>query len=185
MSDSASIGVGSANVVKVRAARYVFGLFPEFRDYEVIGKNVPSGVSRQPLSWEETTRGAENRAIASFSGFISVGIESGIFPFRDEWYNVVAVAIFDGKSNHLGYSSLFRVPPEIVSCVLTRDMEMSEAAHAVGLADDVLIGHRQGIISELTQNHVTRQDLVSQGLLGAIPPLLRADVYALKLNTMA
>lgn len=56
--------VASTNPVKINAARRAFErLFPDDQ-FEVVGEEVKSGVSDQPMSDEETLRGATNRADA-------------------------------------------------------------------------------------------------------------------------
>jgi len=54
--------VGSDNPVKIGAAKNVFKRF--FSDVDVDGVKVDSRVSEQPLSREETKRGALNRCLA-------------------------------------------------------------------------------------------------------------------------
>ncbi len=54
--------VGSDNPVKIGAAKNVFKRF--FSDVDVDGVKVDSRVCEQPLSLEETKRGALNRCLA-------------------------------------------------------------------------------------------------------------------------
>ena len=72
------ISVGSKNPVKVNAvANVVKRIWP---DAEVIGVDVPSGISEQPRTDEEAIIGAENRAIAAMKQAnvdLSRGAESG------------------------------------------------------------------------------------------------------------
>ena len=72
------ISVGSKNPVKVNAvANVVKRIWP---DAEVIGVDVPSGISEQPRTDEEAISGAENRAIAAMKQAnvdLSRGAESG------------------------------------------------------------------------------------------------------------
>jgi inosine/xanthosine triphosphatase len=175
------IAVGSTNRIKVQAVEEVVSLFPEFATAEVISYAASSEVSRQPISWRETTEGARNRAKNCFDTHeYSIGIESGLF-FREEWFNVVAVVVYDGKKFFTGYSSIFSVPVRMIDYVLS-GMEMCEATQAVGLSEDAYIGHREGVISKLTAGNVVRLDLVKQGLLCALPAVLFPDLYAIASN---
>jgi inosine/xanthosine triphosphatase len=71
------VAIGSKNQTKVQAAREAF------KHYEarVEGIDVPSGVSEQPFSDEETIQGAINRAYAALEksgGKLGVGLEGGV-----------------------------------------------------------------------------------------------------------
>ncbi|WNS74641.1 DUF84 family protein [Bacillus sp. DTU_2020_1000418_1_SI_GHA_SEK_038] len=69
------IVIGSNNPVKVSAVQSVF------QHDQVISVNVPSGVSDQPFSDEETIRGAINRAYSALeagNGDIGIGLEGGV-----------------------------------------------------------------------------------------------------------
>ena len=70
------IAVGTTNQAKVQAVKNVFQY-----DYEIVNGKVPSGVSEQPFSDEETIQGAINRAKASiekFSADLGIGLEGGV-----------------------------------------------------------------------------------------------------------
>ena len=64
--------LGSLNRVKLAAVKEVF------QDCEVIAMNVESGVKAQPLSDEETIRGARNRALALPEDGLRIGLEAGV-----------------------------------------------------------------------------------------------------------
>lgn len=72
-----NIAVGSLNQTKVNAVKDVF----KKEKFEIIGFEVPSGVSEQPLSDEETLKGAINRAKAALEvgkAEIGIGLEGGV-----------------------------------------------------------------------------------------------------------
>ncbi|WP_042345255.1 DUF84 family protein [Bacillus massiliigorillae] len=71
------IAIGSRNPAKVEAVSNVV----EINQNKVLAVDVPSGVSNQPFSDEETIKGAINRAKASLmetSGQIGIGLEGGV-----------------------------------------------------------------------------------------------------------
>ena len=75
--------IGSINPTKIRACGSVF---PE---YTVEGVNVPTGVSPQPKTDEETRQGAVNRAIATLNvpeTDIGVGLEGGVLLLNGSLY---------------------------------------------------------------------------------------------------
>ena len=77
--------VGSTNQVKVTAVKEVL----EPIGQEVMGTNVPSGVSNQPFSDAETVAGASNRAEACLKfGQIGIGLEAGVEYLNEQLYLV-------------------------------------------------------------------------------------------------
>ena len=59
------LSVGTANAGKLQAVRRALALYPLLARLEVLPQKVESGVSDQPSTLEETTRGASNRARAA------------------------------------------------------------------------------------------------------------------------
>ncbi|MCG5103845.1 DUF84 family protein [Oceanobacillus alkalisoli] len=77
------VRIGSKNPTKIHACEAVF------KEYTVEGISVPSGVSPQPKTDEETRRGAINRAIAAFNlreTDIGVGLEGGVMLLNGSLY---------------------------------------------------------------------------------------------------
>ena len=88
--------VGSKNKTKVGAVEKVW------KDAEITSLSVPSGVSAQPFSDEETMQGAINRAEASARGrrsSIGIGLEGGVMKTEHGLFmcNWGALATMDGK----------------------------------------------------------------------------------------
>lgn len=74
------IVVGSRNPVKVGAVEEAFGRY--YKDPQIIGVAVQSGVSSQPMSEKETMDGARQRAYAALksdgTADYGVGLEGGV-----------------------------------------------------------------------------------------------------------
>lgn len=92
--------VGSTNPAKLEPVRLVFAeIFPEL---EICGVDVPSGVRDQPIGYEETVLGAENRARAALArpgaGW-GLGLEAGVeFNAYGSWlFNIAVVLRSDGR----------------------------------------------------------------------------------------
>jgi len=69
--------IGSKNPAKIMAAQAAF----QNERLQFISVDVPSGVSNQPFSDDETIKGAINRAIAALkegNGDIGIGLEGGV-----------------------------------------------------------------------------------------------------------
>ncbi|KKS04790.1 MAG: putative non-canonical purine NTP phosphatase [Candidatus Curtissbacteria bacterium GW2011_GWA2_41_24] len=84
------IAVGSTNPVKIEAAKRAFGKVWPKKKLEIVGIEVPSGVSQQPMTDKEAVKGARNRAkvaIKSARADFGVGLEGGLQKF---WYGAWA-----------------------------------------------------------------------------------------------
>jgi inosine/xanthosine triphosphatase len=167
------IAVGSKNPAKVEAVREILQDYPHLKDAEVTGIEVPSGVSDQPLSLEEITTGAMNRAKAAFSDCdYSIGIEAGFMKVpnsKSGYMNMCAVAIDDGKETHLGLSSGFETPDrEIMRLVIEDGFPLDKAANQTGLTHDPKIGSGEGVSGLLTRGKVTRKEYTKQALRTAL-----------------
>lgn len=69
--------IGSKNPAKIQAVQNVF----KDQAHQVISMDIPSGVSEQPFSDEETISGAKTRALRALekgNGDIGIGLEGGV-----------------------------------------------------------------------------------------------------------
>ena len=146
--------VGSLNQVKISAVQEAFHCYKQFSGAEILGGEVPSEVAEQPLSLEETIKGAKNRAHNTFFFCnYSVGLESGIFrlPKSSLYAELTACALYDGKNISLGFSPAFLCPPEITRLILKEKLDLSEAAFSAGYTKNKKIGSAEGLVGVLTQ----------------------------------
>ncbi len=166
------ITVGSTNQVKVGAVRDMIAQYSILAGAEVVGVNVPSGISEQPKSLEETVRGAMNRAKAAFSDSdLSFGIESGLMVVP---YTCV---IYDGTECHIGISSAFECPPKVVELVHGEGLDLNQAFFKAGITDNPKIGSANGAIGLLTKDRLTRGDYTKQAITMALIHLENPEMY--------
>lgn len=152
--------VGSKNPNKVDAVREVFAeLFPN--DLEVIGIEVSSDISDQPLSMSETIRGAVNRAKNAFVDCdMSVGIEGGLMEVPESpggHMQFEACILYDGTNSYLGFSGAFAVPKDVIETIKREGINLSAALKKHGHTDHEYIGHDQGLVGILTKGKVDRK----------------------------
>ena len=166
------VTVGSMNPVKIRAVESALAAHESFYAVKVIGITVLSGVSPQPTSLEETVRGAVNRAEKAFQNCeYSVGLEDGLFavPYTPTGFmNVCACAISDGQQVHLGLSSAFSYPPDVLRYVFKEKMEVGQAFHKAGLTTNPALGSAEGAIGVLTKGKLSRKEYTKQAVLMAL-----------------
>jgi inosine/xanthosine triphosphatase len=185
--------VGSTRPLKIRAvldAMQSFG--PQFDrglQIEVLGFAVPSGVSHTPLSRAELMTGAEKRAEAliglarernqSFDFF--VGLEGGLevvhqngkrLVFLESW---ALVASSSGQESW-GHAGGIVLPESLAREVLDHGVELSVAIDS--FAGETGIRDAQGAWGVLTQNLITRQDVLRTAVINAFAPFFNSAAYS-------
>ncbi len=162
------IAVGSTNPVKLDAVREAFAASGRFGAIEVQGREVASGVREQPVTLDETLRGASTRARAAFTACaLSVGIEDGLFavPHTQSGYmNVCVCVIFDGTREHVGLASAFEYPAEVTRFVIEEGLDVTQAFVKAGLSNNARLGAAEGAIGVLTKGRLSRRDYARQAV---------------------
>jgi len=176
------VGVGSTNPSKVESVRQAFQKLG-YTDIELMSINVPSGVSEQPFSDEETIQGAMNRANAVMKSIpdldFAVGLEGGVVEtsvmektsiFLTNWGAVV-----DSKGN-IGIGAGHRVQmPSMMAQELRKGRELGDVVDEWSQGSD--IHKKQGAIGVLTNNLITRSDMFSDVIICAFARFLFPNDY--------
>ena len=156
--------VGSENPVKFEAVKEAFEKCHAVAEYS--SNKSHSGVSKQPFSLEEMTEGAHNRAkeVREFTqrGLaaerlidihpLGVGVESGIFRVKDDYFDACWVAIYDGREFYDGISSSLKIPQQLIAELQKNDKELG----------DFFDGRDGGAIGAMTNNLVKRKEQIMQ-----------------------
>ena len=168
------IVVGSTNPVKVESVREVFQTY--FPGCEVVGVEVQSGVSAQPMGEDETIRGAKNRAKAALGTAadvdFGVGIEGGYCEKDDRPMESAWIAV-QAKNGEVGFGGglYFELPQKIAKRI--------QAGEELGpIMDDLtkMTNVKQGVgaIGILTHGQLSRKQayehLVYQALVNFVSP---------------
>ena len=169
MAHKSQFVVASENKAKVNAVVELLALYPHFKDATVRSARVNSDVREQPISLDETLRGAMNRARNAFNECdFSVGIESGLMevPYTKSGYmDVCASAIYDGKEFYLGLSSAWEFPDkDIIRAIIEEGIDMSQAINNAGLTKNPQIGTEEGAIGIVTKGRIDRKEYTKQAL---------------------
>eukprot|EP00928_Gymnodinium_smaydae_P061082 TRINITY_DN4515_c0_g1_i3.p1 TRINITY_DN4515_c0_g1~~TRINITY_DN4515_c0_g1_i3.p1 ORF type:complete len:211 (+),score=31.99 TRINITY_DN4515_c0_g1_i3:61-633(+) len=164
--------VGTTNPSKLAAVKRALSQYGALASAEIQGAKVDSGVSDQPMTMEETTQGARNRARAARAAIegatIGIGMESGLFKTGGKLFDLSACAIDDGEQFHIGYSCAWELPDAVRRRVEEEKMNLTEAFNAEGICNDPNIGDKGGVISLLTGGRVTRTDYTVQSIQMAL-----------------
>ena len=137
--------VGSNNPVKIGAV--VEGFMQYYPDCEVIGKQVYSGISEQPMSEEETVRGATNRAVAALEhGDFGVGLEGGVTTIGGVMFECAWCVVIDKNGRKgVGGGLYFELPKKVADLIsaggelgpimnkLTGEENVKEKSGAIGI----------------------------------------------------
>ena len=161
--------MGSKNPVKIEATRRAFS---RFFKVNVTETEVDSGVSSQPVGFEETMKGAENRARkAKIWGDFGVGIEAGLIPIEGSkrlYFDIQITAIYDGNFMTYGMGPGFVHPPSVVKAVQEGRDDLSGVES---------IGEKLGAIGFLTDGKVTRVEISEMSILMALVPRIKSNLY--------
>lgn len=158
------VNVGSTNPVKIMAVSCVFkSLWP---DAEVIGVEVSSGVSHQPMSEEETRRGAVNRAREALGNAdYGVGLEGGVQEVGNELFECAWVSVVS-KSGEVGLAGgLYFELPEKIANRIRRGEELGPIMEEIMKYD---VKRNDGAIGVLTKGMLSRQTAYEQVVKSAL-----------------
>lgn len=163
--------VASQNPVKIDAAEQGFKRIFPGEAFTFRGCSVPSGVNTQPMTHEETARGALNRAQNAAQAFpdavYSMGIEGGVQVVNTQLEVFAYIVVLrDGRIGK-AQTGVFTLPREVAQLV-QQGMELGEA-------DDRIFGRsnskqQNGSIGILTDDALTRTEYYVQAVIMALIP---------------
>lgn len=185
------IAVGSTRKPKLRAVTEALNTFaPKLipdGDFEVVGMEIESGVSRTPSSCEELMRGARQRAETLVRLGCEnhqpwryfVGLEGGLEVLQDDRSRRVFLEswayVSDGARGFYGRSGGIELPEELAHEVLERGFDLSDAidrfAGAVGIRDG------EGAWGVLSADLIQRDDSFRVAVITAFAPFYNAKMY--------
>lgn len=175
------ISVGSTNSIKISALKEIISEYDFLASAEVVSCDASSEVSNQPKTMDETIQGAMNRAKNAIHNCeYSFGLESGLMkvPYTKSGYmDFCACAIFDGKRFHLGLSSAFEYPKEVIRLIFAEGLEVDEAYVKLGLTENARIGRAEGVIGQLTKGRLPRKEYTKQAIRTALIHLENKNLY--------
>lgn len=174
------IVIGSTNSLKVSALTEVIPLFDFLKNSILISQSVPSGISEQPLSLQETIDGAQNRALAAAAyGNIGIGIENGLcnIPGTDRYFDIGVCCIYANNRFAFGFSQGFEIPKSVLNYILNQKLDLSQALNRAGLTHNKQIGAGQGAIGILTKGRITRKDCIKQAMIIALAQLEQPALF--------
>ena len=164
-----TIFLGSQNPVKINAVTQAAS--ETWPTVQVHGVDVPSGVSDQPRTDEETRVGAENRAQSALEDglqslpdgaddaeVLGVGLEGGVFTAEDgSLWNTVWAAVTDAQGNlFVANGERFELVDPLAAAIKS-GKEMGPAlSHMSGVSE---VNKKQGMIGVVTNGFSDRTEV--------------------------
>jgi len=171
-----TVAVGSKNPVKVTAAQRAFEqLFPD-ATITMMSVDVASGISAQPMSDEESIRGASNRARKAqkeTSTDFGVGIEGGLQKIGEYWFDTSWTVVCDAQGKEgVGASGKIMVPIKIMQHI-HNGLELGHACDRVFNTSNVK--QKEGFVGLMTNNVLNRTTSSSQSVIAALAAYMHAE----------
>ena len=168
--------VASKNPVKVNAVLQGFSSF--FSEINVEKVSVSSGVSEQPLTDDETRKGAYNRAKSARKNFHDadfwVGIEGGIEKNDNGLTAFAWIVILSDKKAGESRTTTFQLPAKVAKLIA----EGQELGHANDIVfEQTNSKQKHGAVGLLTQNHIDRTSLYQQAVQLALIPFINPGLF--------
>lgn len=162
------LALGSTNAAKRRAVELAAGLAP-------LCVAVPSGVSAQPMSADETVRGAIQRARNAFAAVpgasLALGLEGGVdfdALHTRHWHLLSVCAAWDGRTLHVAHGVHMPLPDTV-------GVRLSEGGIELAAIIDALSGqqgsnHAEGAYGLLSAGQLTRAAVFRDAVVAALAP---------------
>ncbi|MBA3724343.1 MAG: DUF84 family protein [Candidatus Levybacteria bacterium] len=177
------IHIGSKNQTKVQAVIDTILLYPSlFPTPEVIGIDVDVALYGHPKSIKETVEGAVSRAKKAFAHCdYSFGLEGGLIevPYtKTGFMETGACAIYDGKNIFVGLGPAYEWPQDVTKMILDGKADASLAFKQLGYTHHEKLGSiKGGIIGELTNGRIMREDFTKYSIIMALIHLEKSELY--------
>lgn len=172
------VAIGSANPSKIEAVKQAFlAVYPQ-EAWEFVSAGVKSGVTDQPMSDQESIRGATNRAkraMKQLNADFGVGLEGGLQKIGERWFDSGWIVIIDKEGKQgIGSSLRMQTPPKV--------MEMVRQGIEVGYADDIIFGtknskHGTGHFGLMTNDAVTRSEAYKDAIIAALTRFIHPELF--------
>jgi inosine/xanthosine triphosphatase len=172
------VAIGSRNRAKTQGVRRAFKQL--LRDVEFEELDFTAVVKTQPMSMDDTVKGARQRAelaIKRKGADFGVGVEAGLVELADGFFLNVQIAAIVDASHHLsfGCSSGFPIPTRFVEKLRQNREELDAYTHE--LAGAKKVREEEGIVYRLSGGRLSRVEMTEQCVSMALIPWLNEKLY--------
>ena len=170
--------VGSTNPVKIEATKRAFKKVWPQKKWEIVGIEVSSGVSHQPMTDKEAVKGARNRAkeaLKIIRADFGVGLEGGLQEFEGNWFDTGWIVVIDKKGKE-GIGSTIRMQNA------PKTIKMVQVGMELGHVDDIVFKVKNskqgdGHFGLMSKNAVTRTEAYTEGVISALVRFIRPELF--------
>ena len=170
------IAVGSQNTAKLGAIQNAALTY--WPASHVTGYNVPSGVSDQPMNFEETLQGSTNRAVAALAAgkaegaTLGVGLEGGLVKMGAYTVLFGIVTVTDGTQTASAPTTGTPLPPE-----WTAALEAGEELGPFIAKKFADYTKTIGAMPFLTNGQLLREEVFTEAAKGAFVPWVKPEAF--------
>lgn len=167
------IAIGTTSELKVRALKSALDKYKV--EAEIIPIKTDSGISKQPFGYEETIKGAENRAkkaLKESGADFAMGVENGLMEIKENYFDLACIYIIskDGEES-MALSSGVLMPGWMIDEVRKKDTEIGEITTELS-GDPEKDGFKY-----LSNGTVKREESLSQAILLALAKIFNKEKY--------
>lgn len=172
------IAVGSKNPIKIKAVEQAFKKVWPRKKWQVLGLDISSGVSSQPMSDAESIKGATNRAkgaLEKSKADFGVGIEGGLHSIGTEWFDTAWIVVIS-KNGDKGIGSTYRLQtPKLIMKMIKKGLEIGEANDKIFNLKNSK--QKAGHFGLMTNGIITRSDAYTYGIICALSRFIVPAVF--------
>jgi len=172
------VAVGSTNPVKIEAVKLAFETVFSETQWEVEGIEVTSGVSAQPMTDDESIKGARSRAqkaMQKLSADFGIGLESGLQEIDTRWFNCGWIVIITQNGQESIGATIKMPTPEKLMQLIRQGKELGEVIDLLSHTKNSK--HQGGHFGFMTNNVVTRTIGYRDGIIAALSRFLHPELF--------
>jgi inosine/xanthosine triphosphatase len=172
------VAIGSRNRAKTEGVRRAFKQFLRAAEFKEV--DVAPMVKVQPMSMDETLRGAKRRAelaIRREGADFGVGVEAGLVELVEGFFLNLQIAAILDSADHIsfGCSPGFPIPASFVAKLKDNRGELDLFTHELTGAAKVREEH--GIVYRLSGRRLSRVEMTEQCVMMALIPWRNRRLY--------
>ena len=170
--------IASRNPIKINATKLAFEqMFPN-KFFQFEGVSISSDISDQPMSNNETLKGAINRSnnakLECMDADYWIGIEGGVEKIDNEMQVFAWIYIQSKEMVGKARTATFDLPKKII--------ELIDSGMELGDADDIIFNRRNskqknGAVGILTKDIIDREKYYTHAIIMALIPFKNMDLY--------
>lgn len=167
------IAIGTTSELKIRALKMALDKIKI--EAEILSVKANSGVSDEPFGYEETIKGAKNRAKQSLEEKkpdLAVGIENGLIKIEENYFDIACIYIVSKEGEEsLSFSSGYFVPDWAIKEIKEKNTELGEITKKnLGDSD-------KDPVKFFSNGTIRRDEWLSQSVLFALMKIFNKEKY--------